>query len=96
MKNKLLRDKTSLRSIAETTQSLQRSDCERGLSLQSKVGDEFLVRVSVFALQVLELLASISNELKQSTAGVEVFLVRAKVSRQLFNLAGKEGNLCLG
>ncbi len=49
------------------------------LALQAELLDERVVRLLIFLLEVLEMLAAVRYHLQESTARVKIFLVLAQV-----------------
>lgn len=69
--------------------------CSDSLLLEIKLLHDCLVALHVLLLEVLEVLASISNHLEKSASRVIVLLVLLEVLRELINLLRKECNLHL-
>ncbi len=63
------------------------------LLAQAQFFDERAVTLDVLALQVVEQVATLADELEQATAGVEVLLVLLEVTGQSFNAGGEKGHL---
>ena len=63
------------------------------LLAQSQLFDESAVTLNIFALEVVQQVAALADELEQATAGVEVLLVFLEVPGEAFNAGGKQSYL---
>ena len=63
------------------------------LLAQSQLFDESAVTLNILALEVVQQVAALADELEQATAGVEVLLVFLEVPGEAFNAGGKQGYL---
>lgn len=62
------------------------------LLAQSQLFDESAVTLNICALEVVQQVAALADELEQTTAGVEVLLVFLEVPGEAFNAGGEQSH----
>ena len=67
----------------------------RGIALlsQPQAGDEFLISVSVYVLQILQQTRTATDHLEKPATGGMVFLIRLQMFSQFPNSSGEDGHL---